>query len=161
MTGQKDFSPPFARCSLFGDEHIKTFDELIYDFAGDCSYLLAGDCEKRSFLLLGDYHNGKRTSLSLYLGEYLDIHVFLNGTVTQGEKRSVFFNLEPPRVFGYEMGGILEENSYNFANSWAMSNQQKKCQRVMPPSYTCNISSEAAEKSSELQLLTWKIWGLK
>ncbi|XP_015687151.1 von Willebrand factor-like [Protobothrops mucrosquamatus] len=85
--GQKDFSPPFARCSLFGDDHIKTFDELLYDFAGDCSYLLAGDCEKRSFLLLGDYHNGKRISLSLYLGEYFEIHLFLNGTVTQGEKR--------------------------------------------------------------------------
>ncbi|ETE59576.1 von Willebrand factor, partial [Ophiophagus hannah] len=68
----------------------------MYDFAGDCSYLLAGDCEKRSFLLLG----------------------------------------------------ILEENIYSFANSWGMSNQQKKCQRVMPPSYTCNISSVAAEKKN-------------
>ncbi|XP_063164440.1 von Willebrand factor [Candoia aspera] len=196
--GERDVSPRFARCSLFGDDHIKTFDELLYDFAGDCSYLLAGDCAKRSFLLLGDYHNGRRTSLSLYLGEYFDVRLFLDGTVTQGEKRivipyasnGVFLEREAGyyKLSSEEHGfvvktdisgnvllslaekhynrtcglcgnfnrfaeddfmtqeGILEENSYGFANSWAMSNQQKKCQRVTPPSYTCNISSGAAEK---------------
>lgn len=44
----------FARCSLFGYDHIQTFDESLYDFAGDCSYLLAGDCDKKSFSLVGE-----------------------------------------------------------------------------------------------------------
>uniref|UniRef100_A0A8D2JFW5 von Willebrand factor n=1 Tax=Varanus komodoensis TaxID=61221 RepID=A0A8D2JFW5_VARKO len=76
-----------VHCSFFGDGHIKTFDESLYDFAGDCSYLLAGDCHKRSFSLLGDYQNGKINGLSVYLGGYFDVHLFFNGTVTQGDKR--------------------------------------------------------------------------
>lgn len=44
-----------SRCSLFGNDHIKTFDGSFYNFAGDCSYLLAGDCHKRSFTLLGEF----------------------------------------------------------------------------------------------------------
>lgn len=43
-----------SRCSFFGNDHIKTFDDSFYNFAGDCSYLLAGDCHKRSFTLLGE-----------------------------------------------------------------------------------------------------------
>lgn len=45
---------PMARCSLFGDDFINTFDESMYSFAGDCSYLLAGDCQKHSFSLIGE-----------------------------------------------------------------------------------------------------------
>uniref|UniRef100_H3AU93 von Willebrand factor n=1 Tax=Latimeria chalumnae TaxID=7897 RepID=H3AU93_LATCH len=76
-----------SHCSLFGDYHIQTFDGTFYDFPGDCSYKLAGDCQKRSFSILGDYQNGKRKSISLYLGEYFDIHMLLDGTVIQGDKR--------------------------------------------------------------------------
>lgn len=43
-----------ARCSLFGADFINTFDESMYSFAGDCSYLLAGDCQKHSFSLIGE-----------------------------------------------------------------------------------------------------------
>ncbi|XP_062990456.1 von Willebrand factor isoform X2 [Elgaria multicarinata webbii] len=196
----KEVAPSSTRCSLFGDDHIKTFDESLYDFAGDCSYLLAGDCDKRSFSLLVDYQNGKRNSLSLYLGEYFDLHLFLDGTVTQGEKRisipyasnGVFIEIEASyyKLSSEEHGfvakadisgniyliladkhynktcglcgnfnsfaeddfmtqeGTLEENSYNFANSWAMSSEEKRCQRVTPPSRTCNISSEFADKDA-------------
>ncbi|XP_028610247.1 von Willebrand factor [Grammomys surdaster] len=73
-----------ARCSLFGDDFINTFDETMYSFAGGCSYLLAGDCQKRSFSILGNFQDGKRVSLSVYLGEFFDIHLFANGTVMQG-----------------------------------------------------------------------------
>ncbi|XP_026306677.1 von Willebrand factor-like, partial [Piliocolobus tephrosceles] len=76
-----------ARCSLFGSDFINTFDGSMYSFAGYCSYLLAGDCQKRSFSIIGDFQNGKRVSLSVYLGEFFDIHLFVNGTVTQGDKR--------------------------------------------------------------------------
>lgn len=43
-----------GRCSLFGRDHIHTFDGVLYQFPGDCSYLLAGDCNHRSFSLLGE-----------------------------------------------------------------------------------------------------------
>lgn len=43
-----------SRCSLFGRHHIHTFDGILYEFPGDCSYLLAGDCKHRSFALLGE-----------------------------------------------------------------------------------------------------------
>ena len=43
-----------ARCSLFGDAFVNTFDETMYSFAGDCGYLLAGDCQKHSFSLIGE-----------------------------------------------------------------------------------------------------------
>ncbi|TNN65393.1 von Willebrand factor [Liparis tanakae] len=42
-----------GRCSLFGRQHFHTFDGVLYEFPGDCSYLLAGDCSHRSFTLLG------------------------------------------------------------------------------------------------------------
>lgn len=43
-----------GRCSLFGRHHVHTFDGVLYDFPGDCSYLLAGDCNHHSFTLLGE-----------------------------------------------------------------------------------------------------------
>ncbi|CAJ0959098.1 unnamed protein product, partial [Ranitomeya imitator] len=41
---------------------------------------------------------------------------------------------------------ILAEKSYEFANSWALHGGDKRCKRIYPPSNTCNISSDAAEK---------------
>lgn len=43
-----------GRCSLFGRHYVHTFDGVLYEFPGDCSYLLAGDCNHRSFTLLGE-----------------------------------------------------------------------------------------------------------
>ncbi|KFQ89858.1 von Willebrand factor, partial [Phoenicopterus ruber ruber] len=76
-----------SRCSLFGNDHIKTFDGSFYSFAGDCSYLLAGDCHKRSFTLLGDYQDGEKIGFSVYLGEYFNLRFSLDGSVMQEDKR--------------------------------------------------------------------------
>ncbi|XP_040421957.1 von Willebrand factor isoform X2 [Cygnus olor] len=191
-----------SRCSLFGNDHIKTFDDSFYNFAGDCSYLLAGDCHKRSFTLLGDYQDGEKIGFSVYLGEYFNVHFSLNGSVTQEDKRvsipfasnGLFIEKEAGyykmsyKISSDEHGfvvkidisgniqiflqekyynktcglcgnfnkfaeddfrtqeGTLAGNSYDFANSWALRSENKRCKRVQTPSSICNISSDIAEK---------------
>ncbi|XP_034032461.1 von Willebrand factor [Thalassophryne amazonica] len=76
-----------GRCSLFGRHHIHTFDGVLYEFPGDCSYLLAGDCSHRSFTLLGDFVNGKRTGITLFLGDAFELHLSVDGQLSQGDKR--------------------------------------------------------------------------
>ncbi|KAK9516736.1 hypothetical protein VZT92_024651 [Zoarces viviparus] len=76
-----------GRCSLFGRQHIHTFDGVLYEFPGDCSYLLAGDCSHRSFTLLGDFVNGKRTGVTLFLGDAFELQLSVNGRLSQGEKK--------------------------------------------------------------------------
>ncbi|XP_051890123.1 von Willebrand factor [Pristis pectinata] len=76
-----------ARCSLFGQDRIQTFDGNFYEFPGHCSYKLAGDCVKNSFSLLGNYQAGKRKSISLYLGEYFEVTITLKGELSVGKKR--------------------------------------------------------------------------
>ncbi|XP_027766073.1 von Willebrand factor-like [Empidonax traillii] len=87
LSGSLPQEPSASRCSLFGNDHIKTFDGSFYNFAGDCSYLLAGDCHKHSFMLLGDYQNGEKTGFSLYLGEYFNLRFSFDGAVMQEDKR--------------------------------------------------------------------------
>nr|XP_031300131.1 von Willebrand factor [Camelus dromedarius]XP_031300132.1 von Willebrand factor [Camelus dromedarius] len=186
--------PSMARCSLFGDDFVSTFDESMYSFAGGCSYLLAGDCQKHSFSLIGDFQDGKRLSLSVYLGEFFDIHLLVNGTVLQGaqsvsmpyaseglflEAEAGYYKLSSEaygfvaridgsgnfqvllsdRYFNKTCGlcgnfnifaeddfrtqeGTLTSDPYDFANSWALSSGEQRCQRASPPSSSCNVSSE-------------------
>ncbi|XP_061139991.1 von Willebrand factor [Syngnathus typhle] len=76
-----------GRCSLFGRHHVHTFDGVLYQFPGDCSYLLAGDCKRRSFTLLGDFVGGKRTGVTLFLGDVFELHLSVDGRLSQGETR--------------------------------------------------------------------------
>ncbi|XP_061898581.1 von Willebrand factor [Entelurus aequoreus] len=76
-----------GRCSLFGRHHIHTFDGVLYEFPGDCSYLLAGDCHRRSFTLLGDFKDGKRTGVTLFLSDVFELHLSVDGRLSQGETR--------------------------------------------------------------------------
>ncbi|XP_012879050.1 PREDICTED: von Willebrand factor [Dipodomys ordii] len=39
-----------------------------------------------SVSLSGDFENGQRVGLSVYLGEYFDLHLFANGTMKEGEQ---------------------------------------------------------------------------
>uniref|UniRef100_A0A8C9SUE5 von Willebrand factor n=1 Tax=Scleropages formosus TaxID=113540 RepID=A0A8C9SUE5_SCLFO len=185
-----------GRCSLFGRYHIHTFDGVLYDFPGDCSYMLAGDCHLRSFTLLGDFQHGKRRGVTVYLGELYELHLSVDGRLTQGDTRlplpyaanTIFAGAELGyyKLWSDELGfavkidssgnvditlskpnsnrtcglcgnfngvpeddytaqeGFLTENSYDFANSWALHGTGELCTRVSPPSKTCNISSGAA-----------------
>lgn len=41
-------------CTIWGDPHYVTFDNVAYDFQGDCEYTIITDCENRTFHLIGD-----------------------------------------------------------------------------------------------------------
>ncbi|CAL8349496.1 unnamed protein product [Merluccius merluccius] len=49
----KDEACP-GTCSVEGGSHINTFDDMVYTFRGDCSYVLAKDCNGNQFQLQGD-----------------------------------------------------------------------------------------------------------
>ncbi|KAG7271057.1 hypothetical protein CRUP_037956 [Coryphaenoides rupestris] len=69
------------RCSLFGRHHVNTFDGVMYEFPGDCSYVLAGDCSRHSFTLLGDFTGGRRTGVTLFLSEAFELHLSAGGSL--------------------------------------------------------------------------------
>lgn len=194
-----------GRCSLFGRQHILTFDGVLYDFPGDCSYLLAGDCTRRSFTLLGDFADGKRVGITLFLGEAFELHLSMDGILSQGEKilsvpyasHSLFVGTELgfyklwSEEFGFSVTidstaniavklsekhanstcglcgnfntvtedeftaqeGFVTEDSYDFANSWAVKGAGQSCQRVVPPSTTCNSTKMTTEVMSSCSVL--------
>jgi len=48
--------PPYgATALLLGNEHYVTFDGRVYDFAGECSYVLAADFLRHKFTVLVNY----------------------------------------------------------------------------------------------------------
>uniref|UniRef100_A0A673AE74 von Willebrand factor n=1 Tax=Sphaeramia orbicularis TaxID=375764 RepID=A0A673AE74_9TELE len=189
-----------GRCSLFGRHYVHTFDGVLYEFPGDCSYLLAGDCNHHSFTLLGDLVNGKRTGVTLFVGDAFELHLSVDGLLTQGEKilslpyasHAVFAGSEVGfyKLWSEEFGftvtidnaanialtlakhhanrtcglcgnfntlsadeytaqeGFLTEDSYDFANSWAVKGAGQSCQRVTTPSQSCNSTKQTSEKST-------------
>lgn len=194
-----------GRCSLFGRDHIHTFDGVLYEFPGDCSYLLAGDCNHRSFTLLGDFVNGKRTGVTLFLGDVFELHLSVDGRLSEGEKslslpyasHAVFAGLELGfyKLWSEEFGftvtidnagniavtlsnhhanqtcglcgnfnsapedeytaqeGFLTEDSYDFANSWAVKGADQTCQRVSSPSQSCTSTNETSAILSSCSVL--------
>ncbi|XP_054631168.1 von Willebrand factor isoform X2 [Dunckerocampus dactyliophorus] len=194
-----------GRCSLFGRHHIHTFDGVLYEFPGDCSYLLAGDCHRRSFTLLGDFVGGKRTGVTLFLGDVFELHLSVDGLLSQGETRlslpyashAVFAGMELGfyKLWSEEFGftvtidnaanmaltltkhhanltcglcgnfnsvpadeytaqeGFLTEDSYDFANSWAVKGAGQACRRVSTRSQSCNSSKDTSEILSSCSVL--------
>ncbi|KAF7224520.1 von Willebrand factor isoform X2 [Nothobranchius furzeri] len=194
-----------GRCSLFGRHHIHTFDGVLYEFPGDCSYLLAGDCNHRSFTLLGDFQDGKRSGVTLFLGDAFELHLSNDGRLSQGEKilslpyasHAVFVGSElgSYKLWSEEFGftvtidnaanialtlakrhtnrtcglcgnfnaisadeytaqeGFLTEDSYDFANSWAVKGADQSCRRVSSPSHSCNSTKGTAAILSSCSVL--------
>ncbi|XP_072290554.1 von Willebrand factor [Eucyclogobius newberryi] len=194
-----------GRCSLFGRQHIHTFDGVLYAFSGDCSYLLAGDCTRHSFTLLGDFMDSKRIGVTLFLGDAFELHLSVDGILSQGEKilpvpyasHSLFVGTELgfyklwSEEFGFSVTidnaanvaltlseqhangtcglcgnyngltadeytaqeGFVTEDSYDFANSWAVKAAGQSCQRVTPPSMSCNSTKRTTEILSSCSAL--------
>lgn len=194
-----------GRCSLFGRHHIHTFDGVLYEFPGDCSYMLAGDCNHRSFTLLGDFVDSKRTGVTLFLGDAFELHLSVDGLLSQREKRlslpyashAVFVGSELGfyKLWSEEFGftvtidnsaniavtltkhhsnrtcglcgnfnaltsdeytaqeGFLTEDTYDFANSWAVMGADQSCRRVSNPTQSCNSTKETSTILSSCSVL--------
>ncbi|XP_066540767.1 von Willebrand factor [Hoplias malabaricus] len=95
-----------ARCSLFGRQHIHTFDGVIYEFPGDCSYMLAGDCHQRTFSILGDFSQGRRKGVTIFLGEAVELHLTVDGTLSQGAERLPLPYASSSVFAGFELGSV-------------------------------------------------------
>ncbi|XP_056092012.1 von Willebrand factor [Rhinichthys klamathensis goyatoka] len=95
-----------GRCSLFSRQHIHTFDGVIYEFPGDCSYMLAGDCQHRSFSILGDFSHGKRKGVTLFLGEFFELHLSVHGMLSQGAERIPLPYASSSVFVGFELGYV-------------------------------------------------------
>ncbi|XP_034734682.1 von Willebrand factor isoform X2 [Etheostoma cragini] len=194
-----------GRCSLFGRHHVHTFDGVLYEFPGDCSYLLAGDCSHHSFTLMGDFVNGKRTGVTLFLGDAFELHLSVDGRLSQGGNRlsvpyashAVFVGSELGfyKLWSEEFGftvtidnaanialtltkhhanctcglcgnfnsvtadeytaqeGFPTEDSYDFANSWAVKGADQSCRRVSSPNQSCNSTKETTAILSSCSVL--------
>ncbi|KAA0715188.1 von Willebrand factor [Triplophysa tibetana] len=145
-----------GRCSLFSRQHVQTFDGVIYEFPGDCSYMLAGDCQHRSFSILdlffskrltlwkyrfmcsleikivtlallcqklcqyfqndkmpscvclyqGDFSHGKRKGVTVFLGEVFELHLSVDGTLSQRAERLPLPYASSSVFAGFELGYV-------------------------------------------------------
>ncbi|XP_056621756.1 von Willebrand factor [Triplophysa dalaica] len=95
-----------GRCSLFSRQHVQTFDGVIYEFPGDCSYMLAGDCQQRSFSILGDFSHGKRKGVTVFLGEVFELHLSVDGTLSQRAERLPLPYASSSVFAGFELGFV-------------------------------------------------------
>uniref|UniRef100_A0A673N084 VWFD domain-containing protein n=1 Tax=Sinocyclocheilus rhinocerous TaxID=307959 RepID=A0A673N084_9TELE len=170
-----------GRCSLFSRQHIHTFDGVIYEFPGDCSYMLAGDCQHRSFSILGDFSHGKRKGVTLFLGEFFELLLSVDGTLSQGAESSVFageefgfsIRLDPSHNIQLTLAkqhsnrtcglcgnyNYLVEHEYTAQEGFLTddpydfaNSADEPCKRVLPPSQSCNSTGESAMSSSALYL---------
>ena len=42
-------------CQVFGDPHIVTYDNKLYDYMGDCNYVLSMDCDWGEWVVYGEW----------------------------------------------------------------------------------------------------------
>ncbi|KAK1784997.1 hypothetical protein P4O66_018435, partial [Electrophorus voltai] len=105
-----------SRCSLFGRQYIHTFDGVIYEFPGDCSYMLAGDCRRRTFSILGDFSHGQRKGVTLFIGEAFELHLSVDGSLSQGAERLHLPYASSSVFVGFELGSVrLWSDEFGFS----------------------------------------------
>ena len=50
-----DGDPLGTPCQVFGDPHIVTYDNKLYDYMGDCNYVLSMDCDWGEWVVYGEF----------------------------------------------------------------------------------------------------------
>jgi len=99
--------PPFTATGMIaGNQHFFTFDGSFFEFAGDCSYVLARDFADNKFTVIANYRRTragpKRNSLTVMAGDKT-IEIF-NSFKTVVDKDVTELPLETPEVMVKRMG---------------------------------------------------------
>jgi len=81
-------------CQVFGDPHIITFDNVVYEYEGTCEYVLAMDCEQRKWYVYGSFEtcstHGRGSCLSsvtLYYDNDISLELIRGKIVNNKGKR--------------------------------------------------------------------------
>jgi len=87
-----EWVPPFrAHATVVGNQHYMTFDRKFYEFAGECSYLLARDFIGKTFSVIVNYErsSGSATKKSIsVLTDGKQLEISTDGRLTVDGRRS-------------------------------------------------------------------------
>lgn len=95
-----------AHASIVGNQHYMTFDKKFYEFAGDCSYLLARDFVDGSFSVIVNYENGAKKSISAIIGNS-NVEIFSNYKVNLN-KAQTELPISTPHLIATREGSIIK-----------------------------------------------------
>ncbi|XP_063692420.1 kielin/chordin-like protein [Bolinopsis microptera] len=65
-------------CQVFGDPHIVTYDNKLYDYMGDCNYVLSMDCDWGEWVVYGNFKQCGPKDLGYPASCLIDVTVFWN-----------------------------------------------------------------------------------
>lgn len=106
-------------CQIFGDPHIITFDNTVYEFEGHCEYVLSMDCDKRKWSVYGSFEtcstHGRGACLSsvtLYFNGEISLELLRGKIVNRGGKRFSVLGLEKIETESGEVLYVFEKDDW-------------------------------------------------
>ncbi|XP_069077568.1 mucin-5B-like [Pleurodeles waltl] len=142
-------------CSIEGGSHISTYDELSYNFHGDCNYVLSQLCGGRSFYIIGELKKCGQTDIETCLNAV--IVVTEDSTVIDIDSKGLISvnrtHMQLPVIAGLcgdfnsiqgdeftGTSGMVEGTAAAFANSWKVYPQCPDIRNIFDD--PCLIHSE-------------------